>query len=356
MVAPTPVSGLLHAVAVVKAGTFGILRTVLFLLGPGLSQSLGVQSVLVAFAVATIVFASLLALAQDNLKLRLAYSTIAQLSYIVLGAALLTPDAVTGASFHIAAHGFAKLAMFFAAGAIATATGKTRVSELDGVGRKMPVAMGAFALAAFALAALPPFSPFVSKGYLMSGAEDAGLLFPVLILVTSSILNVAYFFPIITRAFFAGPKETRIHEPLASTVPLASTAIGALVLGLWLALPYGPFALAASVPASIFGTGPRPFDPWTLAHALELGPVLVVSAVVLLLGARRTLVPGAAAFLDVCRSLGAVFAVMYERTAGGVSRIGRLARRSQTGDLNWNVVGMGLGLALVLVWIVWEVL
>jgi len=356
MVAPTPVSGLLHAVAVVKAGAFGILRVTLFLFGPDLSRSLGIQPVLLAFAVATILFASLLALAQDNLKLRLAYSTIAQLGYVVLGAALLTPEAATGASFHIATHGFAKLSMFLVAGAIATATGATRVSELDGIGRRMPLTMGAFALAVFALAALPPFGPFVSKGYLTSAAEDAGLFLPVVILIISSVLNVAYFLPIVVRAFLRPAQGPRVREPFSLTMPVAAAAAGALLLGVWLALPYGPFEIAASMPSEIFGVAPRAFDPWTLAHALELAPVLAAAIAVFLVVRTRWVVPGAGAFLATCLFIGSVFGAAYDRIVTTLSNLGRLSRRSQTGDLNWNALGVAVGLALVVLWLVLEVL
>jgi len=252
MVAPTPVSGLLHAVAVVKAGVFGILRTVFFFVGPGLTGSVGLQSVLLTLAVATILYGSFLALTQDNLKLRLAYSTISQLSYIVLGAALLSPAGLLGAAFHIAAHGFAKLSMFFVAGSIALETGKTRISELDGIGRRMPGTMVAFAIAAVAMASLPPMAPFVSKWYLSVGAWEAGQWLPVLVLAISSVLNVAYFFPIVVRAFFFGAPGGRGEGTRPVYGPVLATALGALVLGVWTALPFGPFEIARSLARGLF--------------------------------------------------------------------------------------------------------
>lgn len=244
MIAPTPVSGLLHAVAVVKAGVFGLLRTVHFFFGAGLIAGIGAQSILIAFAVTTILVGSLLALVQDNFKLRLAYSTISQLSYIILGVALLTPAALLGAAFHIAAHGFAKLSMFFVAGNIYVSTGKTRISELDGIGRRMPATMIAFTIAAMAMASLPPLAPFVSKWYLSVGAGEADQAILILVLVTSSLLNVAYFFPIIIRAFFAGERAKREEPNRALTGPVLVTAAGTVVFGLWTALPYGPFEIA----------------------------------------------------------------------------------------------------------------
>ncbi|MEK6852191.1 MAG: Na(+)/H(+) antiporter subunit D, partial [Candidatus Thermoplasmatota archaeon] len=260
MVAPTPVSGLLHAVAIVKAGVFGELRTILFFLGPGLTVSLGVQPWLLAFAAATILFGSVLALAQDNLKLRLAYSTISQLSYIVLGAALLTPSAIVGATFQIAAHAFAKLTMFFVAGAILVETGKTNVSELDGIGRRMPRTMLAFAFATLGMAALPPVAGFIAKWYLGVGAWEAGDWWVLLVLVASSVLNLAYFLPIVIRAFF-GPSEGVRRQEARGTLswPLTATAAGAVILGLFTAIPYGPFDLARRVAAEVTGAAVAPF-------------------------------------------------------------------------------------------------
>ena len=267
MVAPTPVSGLLHAVAVVKAGVFGELRAILFFLGPGLTVSLGVQPWLLAFAAATILFGSVLALAQDDLKLRLAYSTISQLSYIVLGAALVNPAfpdaaafAIVGATFQIAAHAFAKLTMFFVAGAILVETGKTKVSELDGIGKRMPRTMLAFALATLGMAALPPVAGFIAKWYLGVGAWGAGEWWVLVVLVASSVLNLAYFLPIVIRAFF-GPAEGVHRQEARGSLswPLTATAAGAVILGLFTAIPYGPFDLARRIAAEVTGATVAPF-------------------------------------------------------------------------------------------------
>ena len=206
MIAPTPVSGLLHAVAVVKAGVFGLLRLMLFLYGPTMMASLGVQNLVIAGAVITILVGSLFALVQDNLKLRLAYSTISQLSYIVLAAAVLAPlgggNGVSGASaaviaavFLIAAHAFGKLTMFFVAGAISVETGKTKISELDGIGRKMPGTMFAFFLATLSMAGLPPLAGFVGKWYLSVGAWNGGYWWILFVLVLSAVLNLCVFPP-----------------------------------------------------------------------------------------------------------------------------------------------------------------
>lgn len=264
MIAPTPVSGLLHAVAVVKAGVFGLLRVLLFLYGPTLMQSLGLQNLVIAVAVITILVGSLFALTQDNLKLRLAYSTISQLSYIILAAAILSPlgvnadgrsAAVIAAVFLIAAHAFGKLTMFFVAGAISVETGKTKVSELDGIGKKMPVTMFAFFLATLSMAGLPPLAGFVGKWYLSVGAWNGGYWWILFVLVISGVLNLAYFMPIIFRAFLrpfdGAPGEARRFL----LGPIIATATGTLALGVWTTMPYGPLEIASRVAAAITGAG-----------------------------------------------------------------------------------------------------
>jgi len=284
MIAPTPVSGLLHAVAVVKAGVFGLLRTILFLFGPGLMVGLDLQVLVIVTACATILVGSLLALVQDDLKARLAYSTISALSYILLGAALVDPTtgeyptaAIVGATFQIAAHAFAKLTMFFVAGAIAVETGKTRISELDGIGRRMPGTMVAFTVATIGMAGLPPLAGFLGKWYLGVGAwgafgQDGWPL--LLVLATSSVLNLAYFLPIVVRAFF-GPSEGPRTEARGMLLgPLLGTAVGGLVLGLWTSLPYGPFELARLIAADVTGAGPAAFT-FVADLVLPVPPFLV---------------------------------------------------------------------------------
>lgn len=233
MVAPVPVSALLHAVAVVKAGAFGLLRVSGWVFGPDLMHELGLSAALAAAAAATILIASLRALAEDNLKRRLAYSTVGQLSYIALGAALATPAALAGALFHIAAHGFLKITLFFCAGAVYAAEHVEKVSDLGGVGRRMPVTMGAFALAALGLAGLPGLAGFLSKWNLGWGALEAGRPAFVAVLVASGLLNLAYFLPIVHAAFLGGSEPRRFAEPSpALWVPPALTALGAIWLGL----------------------------------------------------------------------------------------------------------------------------
>lgn len=205
MVAPTPVSALLHAVAVVKAGVFTICKVATYLIGVDQVAKYGVGSWLVYVAGASIVIASFIALFQDHLKRRLAYSTISQLSYITMGAALLNPMGMMAAAMHIAAHAFGKITLFFAAGAIHTAAHKDYVSQLDGVGRKMPWTMGAFTIGALSMIGLPPTAGFLSKWYLMQGAWTVQQVFVLVVLVISTLLNAGYFLPIVYRAFFKPP-------------------------------------------------------------------------------------------------------------------------------------------------------
>ena len=207
MVAPTPVSALLHAVAVVKAGVFTMCMVVGFVFGPDFLRASGAADVLIWFAAGTILLASLVALTQGNLKARLAYSTVSQLSYIVLGALLATPQALTGASLHMVMHAIGKITLFFAAGAIYVATHKTEIKDLDGLGRRMPWTFAAFFLGALSIIGLPPFGGSWSKWYLMLGSVEAGKALLMGVLALSSLLNIAYLLPIPLRAFFAGDRE-----------------------------------------------------------------------------------------------------------------------------------------------------
>jgi multicomponent Na+:H+ antiporter subunit D len=239
MVAPTPVSALLHAVAVVKAGVFGFARTIGYVFGPGPLEDLGLAVVLGSVAALTIVVASFTALAQDQLKRRLAYSTIAHLSYIVLGLSLLSTTGWTGGLLHLVNHAALKITLFFVAGALYVHLHLDRVSQLDGVGRRMPVTMGAFALASLGLAGLPPMGGFVSKWYLVLGGADADQMLFAAIMLFSGLLTAGYLFPIVARAFLrplpegsTGPVGLAGEASPFMVVPIAATAALALALGL----------------------------------------------------------------------------------------------------------------------------
>jgi formate hydrogenlyase subunit 3/multisubunit Na+/H+ antiporter MnhD subunit len=202
MVAPTPVSGLLHAVAVVKSGVFGISRVVLDVFGPETVAELGVGLPLAAVATVTLIAASIIALRKDHLKRRLAYSTVSQLSYIVLGLSILSPDAITGGLLHIPAHAFMKLTLFFCAGIIHVETHTDYISEMAGIGKRMPVTMAAFTIAAAGMAGIPLIAGFVSKFYILVGTVSTGDYVFAVALLVSGVLNIAYFWPVVYQAFF----------------------------------------------------------------------------------------------------------------------------------------------------------
>jgi NADH-quinone oxidoreductase subunit L/multicomponent Na+:H+ antiporter subunit D len=208
MVAPTPVSGLLHAVAVVKSGVFGIARVVLDVFGPEAVGDFGMGLPLAAVAAFTLLAASVIALRQDNLKRRLAYSTVSQLSYIVLGLAILTPDALVGGLLHIPAHAFMKLTLFFCAGIIHVETHTDDISEMAGIGKRMPLTMAAFGVAAAGMAGIPLVAGFVSKFYILVGTVEAGELVFTVALLVSGVLNIAYFWPVVYQAFFEDETPT----------------------------------------------------------------------------------------------------------------------------------------------------
>ena len=249
MVAPTPVSALLHAVAVVKAGVFSVVKVIVYIFGVdnlAASGMAGAADWLVVVAGFTIVAASVVALGADNLKRRLAYSTVSQLSYVVMAAALLAPLSLIGAVLHIAAHAVGKITLFFAAGAIYTAAHKTEVSQLDGIGRRMPWTMGAFAIAALSMIGLPPAVGFVSKWYMLSGAMAAQHWLAVTVIAVSTLLNAGYFLPIVYRAFFVAPaSDAHDHAhgeaPWPMVFALTATATATVLLFF---VPDVPLALA----------------------------------------------------------------------------------------------------------------
>lgn len=255
MVAPTPVSALLHAVAVVKVGVFCVLRIITGVFGVDLLHSLHLGTLVASVASITIIVASLIALSQDGLKRRLAFSTIGQLSYIVLGAALLSPRGLTGAMLHIAMHAFGKITLFFCAGAIFVATGKKAVSEMVGIGKRMPVTMTAFLIGALSVIGLPPCGGFISKWNLVLGTLEADQIAFLFVLLTSSLLNAAYFLPVVYRAFFCTPEESLFEDkvqeaPRWCLVPLVFTAAVSVSLFFY---PQPFLDLARLAVANIFG-------------------------------------------------------------------------------------------------------
>ena len=248
MVAPTPVSALLHAVAVVKAGVFSVVKVIAYIFGleilkdaPGIDWLLGA-------ACFTVVVASIVALQQDNLKRRLAYSTIGQLSYVVMGALILAPLSMVGAALHIVVHAFGKITLFFAAGAIYTASKKTEVSQLNGIAKRMPFTMAAFSIGALSMIALPPVAGFLSKWYLLLGASQEQQYMAMAVIVLSTLLTAGYFVPIIYAAYLkdedAVQKRDHGEAPLLMVIALSFTACATVLLFFF---PELPLALAQAV-------------------------------------------------------------------------------------------------------------
>jgi multicomponent Na+:H+ antiporter subunit D len=263
MVAPAPVSALLHAVAVVKAGAFGIVRVVYDVYGVNFADQLGLLTGLGIAAAITIVYGSVMALFQDNLKKRLAYSTVSQVSYIALGTAILGPVGTIGGIVHLVHQGIMKITLFFTAGNYAETLGIHKVSEMNGVGRRMPATTLAFSVAALGMIGVPPVAGFVSKWYLGLGALEAGMAAWVMpVLITSSVLNAAYFLPVLYRAWFRvpGPAWPAEHIPAAHfetsaalLLPPVVTATLALAAGLFAAVPYSPLECATLIAHREYG-------------------------------------------------------------------------------------------------------
>jgi multicomponent Na+:H+ antiporter subunit D len=263
MVAPAPVSALLHAVAVVKAGAFGIVRVVYDVYGVNFTDQLGLLGALGIAAAVTIIYGSVRALYQDNLKKRLAWSTVSQVSYIALGTAILGPVGTVGGIVHLVHQGIMKITLFFSAGNYAETLGIHRISEMNGVGRRMPATTLAFTVAALGMIGVPPVAGFISKWYLGLGALEAGMAAWVMpVLITSSILNAAYFLPILHRAWFREPAAAwpaeqlpaaRLETHAALLWPPVITATLALAAGLFAAAPYSPLEWASLIAQREYG-------------------------------------------------------------------------------------------------------
>jgi len=260
MVAPAPVSALLHAVAVVKAGAFGIIRVVYEVFGVEFAAGLGVMAPLAWVAAFTIIYGSVRALYQDDLKRRLAFSTVSQVSYIALGVAIAGPIATIGGVVHLVHQGLMKITLFFCAGNLAETLGIHKISEMNGVGRRMPWTMAAFTVGAFGMIGAPPVAGFISKWYLGQGALQAGQDWVILVLAGSSLLNAGYFLPILHAAWFRPPPDSwpeehdfgRKETAWTLLLPPLLTAALALGVGLLALLPFSPLAWAKLIAAREF--------------------------------------------------------------------------------------------------------
>lgn len=239
MVAPTPVSALLHAVAVVKAGVFSILKVAIYIFGLDELGNLATTDMMLYIGAATILLSSCIAMTKDNLKARLAYSTVSQLSYIVVGALLASSVAAAGAALHIATHAVGKITLFFCAGAIMVASHKKNISDMVGLGRQMPITMTAFAIGAISIIGLPPMAGTWSKWFLAIGALETDKLVIVITLMISSLLNIAYLLPIPIKAFFNNAPDQQStpwtwaqtkEAPLPCLIAIGVTSIGCVLM------------------------------------------------------------------------------------------------------------------------------
>ena len=215
MVAPTPVSALLHAVAVVKVGVFSIIKVLVYIFGLDILLGLFTVDFMIYICGFTIITTSVIALKQDNLKKLLAYSTISQLSYVVIAILILTPSAIIAASMHLVAHAVSKITLFFAAGAIYSSTGYTKISEMDGIGKNLKVVSIAFTLGAMSLVGIPLLVGFTSKWYIVQSSVEVGQWFILLVITISTLLNIGYFTPIIYKFFF----KNELKEVSFKTLP-----------------------------------------------------------------------------------------------------------------------------------------
>ncbi|KPQ29229.1 MAG: NADH dehydrogenase (quinone) [Marinobacter excellens HL-55] len=252
MVAPAPVSALLHAVAVVKAGAFGIIRVVFEVYGLEAAEAMGLLAGLALVAAFTIIYGSTRALYQIDLKRRLAFSTISQVSYIVLGLCLFGPLGVMGGLVHLVHQGIMKITLFFCAGNYAETLGVHRIDELDGAGKRMPGTSVAFTLGAFGMIGAPPLAGFITKWTMGAGALEVGMDWVVAVLVVSSLLNAAYFLPILHRLWFAEQQQAWPHErrwgrletsPWLLWPPLV-TAVLLVLAGILANVPFSPLSWA----------------------------------------------------------------------------------------------------------------
>ena len=299
MAAPAPVSSLLHAVAVVKAGAFGIVRVVYDIYGVEFAQDLGLTIFLAAIAGFTIVYGSICVLSQDNLKKRLAYSTVSQVSYIVLGTAISGPIATIGGLVHLVHQGVMKITLFFCAGNIAETLGIHKVSQMNGIGKRMPLTMGAFTLAALGMIGLPPIAGFVSKWYLGIGALEAQEYWVLGVLAISSILNAAYFLPVINAVWFKDqdspwPKKQvgwKLEAHWMLLLPPLLTAFFSLLIGLFASASVSPLSWATLITTREYQTGLPDLSAMALNYSTGALWVLILPALLLAMMAIKNLRP-----------------------------------------------------------------
>ncbi|MCB1069870.1 MAG: monovalent cation/H+ antiporter subunit D family protein [Verrucomicrobia bacterium] len=252
MVAPAPVSALLHAVAVVKAGAFGIVRVVYDLFGVQFADQLGLLTPLTIAASITILYGSLRALTQDDLKKRLAYSTVSQVSYIALGVSMIGATATIGGLVHLVHQGIMKITLFFCAGIFAETVHVKAISNMNGIGRRFPLTMGAFTIGALGMIGVPPVAGFISKWYLGLGAMASGQPWVLLVLLGSTALNAGYFLPVLYRAWFRDPDGPwheegpvgRLEAPWMLLVPCLITGLLSLLTGVFAGADWSPLSLA----------------------------------------------------------------------------------------------------------------
>jgi len=249
MAAPAPVSALLHAVAVVKAGAFGFVRVIHDVFGIERVTDLGLGIPLAMLASVTILYGSIQALRQTGIKRRLAYSTVSQVSYIVLGAALVGPLALIGGLAHLVHQGLMKITLFFCAGIYDERAGIHEIAELNGIGARMPWTSTCFSLGALGMIGLPPMAGFVTKIYLGLGAMESGAPWVVAVLAGSTLLNAAYFLPLLYRIWFTPPPdgERPGERPLGIVVPAVITGLGAIAAGLLAGADFSPLGWATLI-------------------------------------------------------------------------------------------------------------
>ena len=204
-VAPTPVTALLHAVAVVKSGAFAIIRLTYYSFGIEFVRGTWAQNVLMAIVLFTIIYGCSRALKETHLKRRLAYSTISNLSYILFGVVMMTPAGLVGALSHLVFHAVMKICSFFCAGAVMHQTDRVYVHELNGMGRKMPCVFGIFTVSSLGLMGVPGLAGFISKWNLAAAAVESGNRMAVVgigCLLVSALLTAMYMLTIVIRGFF----------------------------------------------------------------------------------------------------------------------------------------------------------